>query len=141
MCKPALDLFDMRPQSMTAYLSNFGWHFNKPLCEYAVSLMYYKEGDQEKSVPCLSKEKVKELLTKHGILMKNVTYDFIYTYHMYCSDLKSKVSLDEKTILLIAKATVEDDDAADGFILRRWIATMTGNGEPIYWSDFLNDTE
>lgn len=141
MCKPALDTWDMRPQSMIAYLSNFGWHFNKPLCEYAISLMYYKEGDQEKSVDCLTKEKVKELLTKHGVEVKNLTYDFIYTYHMYCSDLKKVQCLDEKSKLLITKATVEDDDVADGFILRRWLATMTGNGVPIYWSDFLNDSE
>ena len=76
MCKPALDIWDMRPQSMTVYLSNYGWHFNKSLCEYAVSLMYYKEEGQEKSVECLSKDKVKELLAKHGVEVKNLTYDF-----------------------------------------------------------------
>ena len=48
MCKQALDLYDMRPQSMIAYLSNYSWHFNEPLCRYAISLMYYKEGDKEK---------------------------------------------------------------------------------------------
>lgn len=24
---------------MEAYLSNFGWHFNKKMCDFAVSLM------------------------------------------------------------------------------------------------------
>jgi len=104
--------------------------------------MYYKEGDKEKDVEYIPKEKVEELLTKHGIkLQKKINHDFVYLYHMYCSDLKGKVPADEKTILLITKATFEDDDAADGFILRRWYATMVGNGEPIYWSDFLDDTE
>lgn len=126
---------------MNNYLSNYGWHFNKSLCEFAVSLMYYKDGKDEKKADYQSKDKVKELLTKHGIEVKNLNYDFVYTYHMYCSDLKAKVPLDEKTILLITKATVEDDDVADGFILRRWLATMTGNGEPIYWSDFIDDSE
>lgn len=140
MCKQALDLYDMRPQSMIAYLSNWGWHFSEDLCKFAVSLMYYKEGDKEKKVDYLPKAKVEELLTKHGITLKGkLDYDFVYIYHMYCSDLKGKVPLDEKMILLIAKATVEDDDVADGFIMRRWYATMVGNGEPIYWSDFLND--
>lgn len=139
MCKQALDLYDMRPQSMTAYLSYWGWHFNEALCKYAVSLMYYKEGEKEKEVEYLSKEKVEELLTKHGVkLEKKMNYDFVYLYHMYCSDLK-KAPFDDKQKLLIAKYTFEDDDVADGFIMRRWYATMVGNGEPIYWSDFLDD--
>lgn len=142
MCKQALDLYDMRPQSQIAYLSNFGWHFTEKLCRFAVSCMYYKEGDKEKEVEYIPKEKVEELLTKHGIkLQKKINHDFVYLYHMYCSDLKGKAPVDEKMILFIAKAIFEDDDAADGFILRRWYATMVGNGEPIYWSDFLDDTE
>lgn len=124
---------------MTAYLSYWGWHFNEALCKYAVSLMYYKEGEKEKEVEYLSKEKVEELLTKHGVkLEKKMNYDFVYLYHMYCSDLK-KAPFDDKQKLLIAKYTFEDDDVADGFIMRRWYATMVGNGEPIYWSDFLDD--
>lgn len=135
-------MYDIRPTSMTSYLSYYGWHFNKALCEFAVSKMYYKEGDKEKTVEFAKKQEIEEKLTKYGITLKNkVNYDFIYTYHMYCSDLKGKVPLDEKMILLIAKATVEDDDVADGFVLRRWYATMVGNGEPIYWSDFMDDTE
>ena len=114
---------------------------NEPLCKFAVSLMYYKEGDKEKQMEYTPKEKVEELLTKHGIkLEKKINYDFVYLYHMFCSDLK-KVPLDDKMKLLIAKAVFEDDDVADGTTMRRWYATMVGNGEPIYWSDFLDDTE
>lgn len=142
MCKQALDIYDMRPQSMIAYLSNYGWHFNKKLCDFAVSLMYTKENGKEVKTECLSKVKVEELLTKYGIkLERNLNYDFVYTFHMYKTDCKGKVPIDEKMILLLTKATVEDDDAADGFILRRWYATMVGNGEPVYWSDFLDDSE
>lgn len=141
MCKQALDMYDARPISMRKYLANYGWHFNKELCKFAVSLMYYKENGKESGVEFKDKGKVEELLTKHGIkLGKPLNYDYIYTYHMFCSDLKGKVSIDDKTMLLIAKAVFEDDDVADGFILRRWYATMVGNGEPIYWEDF-NDTQ
>lgn len=34
-----MDIRDRRPEEMEAYLSNFGWHFNKKMCEFAVSLM------------------------------------------------------------------------------------------------------
>ena len=103
--------------------------------------MYYKEGDKEKQMEYIPKEKIEELMTKHGVkLEKRINYDFVYLYHMFCSDLK-KVPLDDKMKLLIAKAVFEDDDVADGTTMRRWYATMVGNGEPIYWSDFLDDTE
>ena len=141
MCKQALDLYDMRPQSQIAYLSNYSWHFSEKLCRFAVSLMYYKEGDKEKQMEYTPKEKVEELLTKHGIkLEKKINYDFVYLYHMYFCDLK-KSPFDDKQKLLIAKYIFEDEDVADGTTMRRWYSTMVGNGEPIYWSDFLDDTE
>jgi hypothetical protein len=81
------------------------------------------------------------MLTKHGITLKGkMNYDFVYAYHMYCSDTKGKVPLDEKLTLMLAKAKVEDDDAADGTLMRQWYAMMVGNGEPVYWSDFLYDS-
>lgn len=139
MCKQALDLYDIRPKSMTAYLSNYGWHFTPKMCKYAVSFMCYKENGKDVKMEFTPKEKVEELLTKHGIkLEKKMDYDFVYLYHMFCSDLK-KVALDEKIKLLIAKAVFEDDDVADGTTMRRWYATMIGNGEPVYWSEFLDD--
>lgn len=39
MRREPLDIRDKRPEEMEAYLSNFGWHFNKKMCEFAVSLM------------------------------------------------------------------------------------------------------
>ena len=54
---------------MEAYLSNFGWHFNKKMCDFAVSLMKKinpATGKKERIEP-ISKEKVEELLTKYGM--------------------------------------------------------------------------
>lgn len=138
MCRPALDLYDMRPQSMNDYLSNYGWHFNEGLCEFAVSLMYNEDEEGKKTyTKYKKKEEVEALYTKHGIkLKKPLDYDLVYLYHMYCTDLKG-VEEDEKKLLMIAKAIWCDADASDGFVLRRWLATMTGNGEPVYWSDFV----
>lgn len=142
MCRPALDMFDRRPVSMSAYLSNYGWHFSKGLCEFAVSLMYSEDKDGKKVyAKCKKKDEIHELLTKHGIKMdKPLDYDFVYLFHMYSTDLKGTED-DEKKLLMIAKAIWCDVDVADGVTLRRWLATMTGNGEPVYWSDFLYDSE
>ena len=37
-----LDIYDDMPRAMQAYISNYGWNFNKRACEYAVSLMRKK---------------------------------------------------------------------------------------------------
>lgn len=39
MRRESLDIYDERPREMKAYLSNLGWHFNKKMCDFAVSLM------------------------------------------------------------------------------------------------------
>ena len=42
MCRQELDVGAVRPWAMAKYLYNNGWHFNKKMCEYAVSLMRKK---------------------------------------------------------------------------------------------------
>ena len=80
---------------MEVYLSNFGWHFNKKMCEFAVSLMKKlnpSSGKKERIEP-ISKEKVDELLTRYGIkLENNVLYDYVYVANMGKADfLKSSI--------------------------------------------------
>ena len=63
--KPALDTYDDMPKYMRKYLQNYGWHFNKALCNYAVSLMT-KNG---KKLEPLTKEyvdKALEILNANG---------------------------------------------------------------------------
>lgn len=138
MCKQSLDIYDVRPRSMVAYLSNFGWHFNEDLCRFAVSLMYSSDEDGEKTYTRYKeKDEVNALISKHGIKMhRPLDYDFLYLYHSYCTDLKG-VEDDEKKLLMIAKAVWCDVDSGDGAILAQWLAKMARSGEPVYWSDFL----
>lgn len=140
MCRPALDMYDIRPQSMTMYLSNWGWHMNKPLCEYAISLMKKEVNGKKESITPKKKEEVESLFTKYGIKLESkFCYDHLFVFHMAMADYCS--FMDERMMCLFTKAYCEDVDAADGVVMRRWYATMVGNGDPIYWSDFLNDTE
>ena len=59
--KPALDTYDDMPKYMRKYLQNYGWHFNKALCNYAVSLMT-KNG---KKLEPLTKEYVDKVLQQN----------------------------------------------------------------------------
>lgn len=137
MCRPALDIYDVRPKNMSKYLGYYGWHFNRLSCDFATSLMKKTdENGEEKEYKPKSKQEVAELFAKHGIKEK-VDYDTAYLFNMYCSDLP----LDEKTICIITRYARIDVDAADGNIMRKWYASMVGNGEPIYWEDFLDDKE
>jgi len=63
MNRDSLDIYDDRPSSMKRYLKYYGQHFNKKLCNFAVSKMNHGK-------PPVSSEKVDEVLAKHGIKLE-----------------------------------------------------------------------
>ena len=75
-----LDTYDKMPSAMKNYLSLYGWHFSKKMCEWAVSKMEVENKatkQKEKLVP-IKKEEVEELLKKYGIkLEKDSGYDCV----------------------------------------------------------------
>ncbi|MBT9865466.1 hypothetical protein GPL03_12495 [Bacteroides uniformis] len=135
-----LDIRDKRPEEMEAYLSNFGWHFNKKMCDFAVSLMKKinpATGKKERIEP-ISKEKVEELLTKYGMkLDNNSLYDFVYVANMGKADFFKSSIPDEQHLAVYVKDVIDDPDAPDGTTMRRWYATMIAAGEPIEWDEMI----
>ena len=139
MCKESLDMYDDRPREMKAYLKNYGWHFNKKMCEFAISLMWKKSpltGKRE-HIELVGKDKIDELMKKHGVTIENNSlYDYVFVYHMAITDFSKSLS-DEKNKVTFVKEYIEDDDAPDGTPMRRWYATMVAAGEPIEWDEML----
>lgn len=125
---------------MEAYLSDFGWHFNKKMCDFAVSLMKKinpATGKKERIEP-ISKEKVEELLTKYGMkLDNNSLYDFVYVANMGKADFFKSSIPDEQHLAVYVKDVIDDPDAPDGTTMRRWYATMIAAGEPIEWDEMI----
>ncbi len=125
---------------MEAYLSNFGWHFNKKMCDFAVSLMKRinpATGKKERIEP-VSKEKAEELLTKYGVkLDNNSLYDFVYVINMGKADFFKSSIPDEQHLAMYVKDVIDDPDAPDGTTMRRWYATMIASGEPIEWDEMV----
>lgn len=125
---------------MEAYLSNFGWHFNKKMCDFAVSLMKKinpATGKKERIEP-ISKEKVEELLTKYGMkLDNNSLYDFVYVANMGKADFFKSSIPDEQHLAVYVKDVIDDPHAPDGTTMRRWYATMIAAGEPIEWDEMI----
>jgi hypothetical protein len=132
--RPALDLYDEIPLAMRKYLRHNGWHFNKALCNFAVSLMK-KNG---KKLDPISKENVDKLLEQYSIHLKNnIGYDYVFVANMCKADYYGSSITDDKHVALYIKDTIDDEDAADGTTMRRWYATMVSNGVIIDWDDTL----
>ena len=132
--RPALDLYDELPKDMRKYLMHNGWHFNKSLCNFAISLMR-KHG---KKLDPISKENVDRLLEQNKIqLDNNVGYDYVFVANMCKADYYGSSITDDKHVALYIKDTIDDEDAADGTTMRRWYATMVANGVMVDWDDSL----
>ena len=132
--RTALDINDNMPKAMRKYISNYGWHFNKSMCEYAVSLMR-KKGKQMEPV---SKEYIDKLLQQYDIKLENNTgHDYVFVGNMCKADYYGSSIIDEKHFALYIKDTIDDEDAGDGTTMRRWYATMIANGIMIDWEEFV----
>lgn len=136
----SLDTYANRPEEMQAYLQNYGWHFSHKASEYAASMMYRKNkatGKKEFIEP-YTKDDVKALLAKYHIeLENNVLEDSVYVANMVKADFWGSSIEDEMHMAKYIKDTVDDPDAGDGTIMRRWYATMVASGEPVEWSEML----
>lgn len=133
-----LDIYDDMPKDMKRYISNYGWHFNKKACNYAVSLMKKqntKTNKKEKINP-YTKDDIDNLLKNYNIeLENNIMYDYVYVANMCKADYLGSCIEDEYHVILYIKDTIDDVDASDETTFRRWVATMVGNGIPIDWSE------
>lgn len=129
--RKSLDTYDDRPSSMKRYLKYYGQHFNKKLCQFAVSKMNH--GKQP-----ISKDKVDEILNKYGITLEhNELYDHVYVYNMGNNDFLGSSIQDEKHLALYVKDVIDDEDGYDGIIFNRWYADTVTCGIPIEWDEML----
>jgi hypothetical protein len=131
MMRMPLDIYDDRPVSMKRYLKYYGQHFNKKLCDFAVSKMNH--GKQP-----VNKEKVDEALKNYNIkLENNELYDYIYVYNMGNNDFMGSSILDERHLAMYVKDVIDDEDGYDGIVFNRWYADTVTLGIPIDWEDML----
>jgi hypothetical protein len=130
--------YDEYPKDMLIYLKNYGPHFNKKLCEFAVKQMTKMVDGKEVGIVPLSKEQVESVLKKHNVYVhNNVLSDEVYVYHMGESDFMGSSIIDEKHLALYVKDVIDDIDAPDGIVFTRWYASMCYIGIPIEWEEML----
>ena len=126
-----LDYYDERPESMVRYLKYYGQHFNKKLCDFAVSKMKHGKAP-------ISKAMVEEILSKHGIVLNNnELYDHVYVYNMGNNDFMGSSITDTKHLCMYVKDVIDDKDGYDGIVFNRWYADTVTTGIPVEWSEML----
>lgn len=133
-------MFDGIPEEAYSYLGNYGFHFNKKACEFAVSMMSKRDVSTGKSVPLemVSKDEVESMLTKHNVKLENdCMYDSTYVANMLMSDMYKSSIPDEQHLALGVKDLIDDIDQRDGYLFVRWYSNVLFNGNPIDWSTLV----
>ena len=131
MSRLPLDIYDDRPTSMKRYLKYFGQHFNKKLCDFAVSKMGHGKNP-------ITKEKVDEMLSRYNVkLDNNELYDYVFVCNMGNNDYMGSSIIDEKHLTMYIKDVIDDEDGYDGIVFNRWYADTVTLGIPIEWDEML----
>ena len=128
------------PHAMKAYITHFGWHFNKKAYELAVSQMKRKNPTTDKLEPIepWTKEQVEEMLTKHGVKLENaVLYDATYQANWCKANLYKSSVPDEAHVALFVKDTLDDADGSDELPFRYWTQKCVALGMPVEWEDLI----
>ncbi len=140
--KTSLDLFDFSeyPKEFKKYLKNYGFHFNKTACDYAVKGLKKENPATKKLEPIepWNKDQVDDLLKRFNITLEdNEMYDYVWVCNMCRSDYWKSSIADEQHLALIVKDMVDDKDQRDGFIFNRWVNDRLFNGCPIDWDELV----
>lgn len=132
--------FDTYPEAMLLYMRHNGPHFNKKLCDFAVSKMTKWDKSRGEEVPIVpyKKETIENLLKAHGVILKNnQLYDFVYVANMAKADFLGSSIPDERCLALYIRDVIDDIDAPDGLVFNRWYADISYMGIAIDWEEML----
>lgn len=129
-----LDLYERKPAGMEKYLSIYGWHFSKAMCNWAVSMMRDRNGARIKPT---EKQSLEEMLKANNIQVQAKGYDAVYVAAMVKSDYYgSSITTDMQYLKFIADY-MDDKDGYDGIAFTRFYADCLAKGIPILWEDML----
>lgn len=130
-----LDYYDILPKGLDAYLSHYGWHFSKAMCEWAVSKMRDRGGNK---VALRTKEQIETILNNNGIQLQNDKgYDKVFVFHMGLSDYLGSSIVNEQGLAKYVKDVLDDPDGYEGIAFTRFLADCNGKGVPVDWEDVI----
>ena len=124
------------PEDMEQYLAYYGHHFNKKLCDFAVSKM--KKEDKATGIPKpitpMKMEELKSLLEKNKVELESEDwYDALYLASMVKADLWGSSIEDEEHMAKYIEDVICDVDGYDGIVFCRYLADCSAKGIVIHW--------
>lgn len=129
------------PEDMEQYLSYYGCHFNKLLCDFAVSKMRRDDkatGVLTKVVP-VTMDELKAMLEKHKVTIDtNEQYDALYLANMVKSDFWGSAIEDEEHMVRYIEDVLCDADGYEGLVFNRFLADCAGKGVVIFWESMIH---
>lgn len=130
--------YDEIPDGMKHYINNYGCHFNKKLCDEAISRMYKETNGKKEKIQTYTKEQLDNLLKSNNITVeRDKLYDAVYVAAMCKADYFGKSVPDERHLLMFVKDMIDDPDAEEGFIFNRFYADCMFMNNPIDWEDMI----
>lgn len=134
-----LDSYGDYPSGLREYLQFNGWHFNKKMCEWAVSGMYKEDSSGNKVVISpYRKSDVDTILSNNGVVIKNINnYDYIYIANMCKADFLNSSVPNERQLAKFVKDVIDDADGYEGMPFTRFYADCIGKGISIPWEEVI----
>lgn len=118
---------------MEEYLEEYGYHFNKHLFDYAVSMMVDRSG---KRLQPWDKEKVTTFLKNSGInLQNNYGHDAAYVLNMARADYFGSSISDEPHLALFVRDYIDDPDGSSTRAFDEFYINCIGKDIPIFWDE------
>lgn len=126
----------MKPAAMRAYLANYGWHFNKAMADWAISMMRDRAGAPIKPY---SREALETMMKASGVELKTQhIYDALYVANMAKADYFGSSIADEVHLAKYVADYINDPDGYEGKAFVRFYAdTCMKNDCTVYWEDML----
>lgn len=129
------EMEQIQPSGYAEYMSNYGEHFSKKMCQWAVSRMRDRN---DKKLDPWDKEKVVEVLDNNNITLENDHgYDKVYVANMCRADFFGSSVPDEAHVALYVKDLLDDTDGYEGLVFNRFLMDCLGMGVPVIWEDMI----
>ena len=131
-----LDYNEAMPSGMAEYISMYGWHFSKRMCEWACSRMYKVVNDRKEYISPYTRDWLEQLLRNWSISVNGADiYDALYVANMCKADFYGSSIPDDQRLARYVGDVINDADAYDGMVFTRFYADCIGGGVPINWED------
>lgn len=128
------------PEDLEQYMSYYGMHFSRRLCDFAVSKMRKLDkatGKLSKVVPMTVSE-VKSVLEDNDVeIDESSVYDALYLANMVRADYWGSSIEDEEHMAKYIKDVLCDDDGYEGIVFCRFIGDCNAKGTVIHWNLML----